>query len=123
MAVDNTLQLLYNASLSRGIPHRLLRNLAYLTGNERQRVISTTILMMKKWNPQGSYPQIPEPLTKKEIKSATKKRNEETFKRNGAGALEEVVRMAEAAGGLTLGSNTVKLNRRWLRKGGPRKLH
>jgi hypothetical protein len=79
--------------------------------------------MTRKWKPQESYSQTPKPLTAKEIKSATSKRNEEVLKRNGAGALEEVVRMAEVAGKLTLGSNTVKLNRRWLREGRPRKLH
>ena len=119
--VDNTLQLLYTASLSRGIPHQLTRNLAFLTGNERQRVISTTISTMKRWKPQESYPLTPNPLTAKEIKSATAKKKEEAFKRNGAGALVEVVRMAEATGILTLGSNDVELNRRWLRERGPRK--
>jgi len=92
-----------------------------LTGNEKQRVISTTVATMKKWNPQESYPQTPKPLTTKEIKSATSKGNEGAFKRNGAGALAEVVRMAEAAGKLTLGTNIVKLNRRWLGERRPRK--
>jgi len=119
--VDNTLQLLYTASLSRGIPHQLTRNLAFLTGNERRRVIATTISTMRKWKPQESYPLTPNPLTAKEIKSATSQKKEEAFKRNGAGALAEVVRMAEAAGKLTLGSNDVELNRRWLRERSPRK--
>jgi hypothetical protein len=119
--VDNTLQLLYTASLSRGIPHQLTRNLAFLTGNERQRVVLTTISTMTKWKPQEFYPLTPNPPTAKEIKSASSKKKEEAFKRNGAGALAEVVRMAEAAGKLTLGSNDVELKRRWLRERTPRR--
>ncbi|KIM36735.1 hypothetical protein M413DRAFT_448876 [Hebeloma cylindrosporum] len=119
--VDNTLRLLYTASLSRGIPHQLTRNLGYLTGNERKRVISTAFSTMKKWKPQESYPLTPNPLTAKEIKSATSKKNEEAFKRNASGAVAEVVRMAEAAGKLTLGSNDVELNPRWLSERSPRK--
>ena len=116
ISVDNTLKLLYTASLSRGIPHQLTRNLAFLTGNERQRVISTTISAMTKWKPQVSYPMTPNPPTAKEIKSANLKKEEEAFKRNGAGALAEVIRMAGATGKLTLGSNDVELKRRWLRE-------
>ncbi|KAF8957341.1 hypothetical protein BDZ97DRAFT_112138 [Flammula alnicola] len=103
--MDNTLEFLYTASQSRGIPHQAARTLAYMIGNERQHAI-TKVLSRREWQPAD-----PKPLTLKQIKNAEKKQDSERFKENSLGALDEVVRMAEASGNLILGRNKAALGR------------
>ncbi|KAF8161453.1 hypothetical protein B0H34DRAFT_380322 [Crassisporium funariophilum] len=105
--MDHTLALLYTSCKSRGLPHRLTRNLAFFVAAERQRLRSTH-KKMKVWQPQDKSLSItPQPLATKVINTLAKKGKEAEFENNAASALNEVLRMAESSGGLTLGSNSI----------------
>ncbi|GLB37963.1 hypothetical protein LshimejAT787_0410140 [Lyophyllum shimeji] len=60
--MDNTLSLLYTSSQSRGLPHKLTRNLSFLVLGEHQRLIKRH--PQKAWDPQihpASPPKQPDP--------------------------------------------------------------
>jgi hypothetical protein len=110
--VDHTLELLYNSAISRGLPHQVTENLGHITGVERSRIVSA-ISKLPKWQPQApSIPEVPKPLTQKQLKTLEAKREQDQFKENAMGALSQVIRMAEASAGLTLGRTAISI-RRW----------
>lgn len=80
-----------------------------MIANERQRLI-TKISRVPKWDPTNQRKGTS--LTAKELKNIHNKQKEEQFQDNATKALDEVIRMAEAYGGLTLGRNGVTI-RKW----------
>jgi len=109
IAVDHTLQLLYTASQSRGLPHKITRNLGFMVGNERNRVI-TKLSKLPKWDPQKKGP-----LTSKDVIRMELRKKEEDFQDSANKAIDEIVRLAESHGhGLTLGRYNATI-RRWFR--------
>lgn len=111
--VDRTLALLYTSCHSRGLPHQLVRNLAYLRGSERQR-IRLTQARRKVWDPRNKALLTKSQSVKlKDVNVSAKKKKEAQFELNADGALGEVVRMAEGCGNLTLGrESTVAVDSR-----------
>ncbi|KDR75513.1 hypothetical protein GALMADRAFT_68608 [Galerina marginata CBS 339.88] len=107
--VDHTLELLYASSQARGLPHRLTRNLGFMVANEKQRLIAK-VTRSTKWDPLNPRTV----LKAKEFKQIENRTKDEQFHENANGALDEVIRMAEATGTLTLGRNNVPV-RRWPR--------
>ena len=90
----------------------MTRNLASILGIERERII-TAMHRLPKWQPQNtSIPKVPTP---KVLKKLDLKKEQEEFSENSMRALDEVVRMAEATAGLTLGRNKITV-RRWKRR-------
>ncbi|PPQ76046.1 hypothetical protein CVT26_005380 [Gymnopilus dilepis] len=105
--LDHTLELLYNSSQTRGQPHKITRNLAFITGLERRRIVGK-FKRLPRWDPTSKKY---EPLTPAKLKALHKKNDEEKFQDHTLKALDEVIRMAEAFSGLTLGRNDVTLRR------------
>jgi hypothetical protein len=106
--VDSTLEILYNSALSRGLPHQLTKNLADIHGLEYGRTVAA-LAKLPKWQPQDtSRPLVAKAPSAKQVKKA----EERQFSDNALGALDEVIRMAEATAGLTLGRQRVVV-RRW----------
>ena len=100
--VDHTLALLYTSCHSRGLPHKLVRNLAYLRGSERKRILEIQG-KRKNWDPRNKALLTKSPPKLKDVNALAKKQKEAQFESNANGALSEVVRMAEGCGNLTLG--------------------
>jgi hypothetical protein len=96
--VDHTLALLYTSCHSRGLPHQLVRNLAFLRGSEKERIWQIQG-KRKAWDPHNTSPA----LKPKNLNALAKKQNEAQFESNADEALSEVIRMAEGCGNLTLG--------------------
>jgi hypothetical protein len=103
-SVDNTLELLYNASHTRGVPHLVTRSLAFAIEDERQRALEK-LALRKEWQPAN-----PQNAAQGQ-KTLEKKKKHEQLQRHSLGALDEIVRMAEASGDLILGPNSVPLGR------------
>ncbi|KAF9558146.1 hypothetical protein CPC08DRAFT_24466 [Agrocybe pediades] len=104
--LDNTLQLLYTSSQSRGLPHRITRNLGFMVANGKDRAL-TKLVKLPKWDPQKKTPP-----TSKELVRMEARRKEEEFHDNASKALDEVMRFAESYGpGLTLGRYTPTIRR------------
>jgi len=93
--MDNTLRLLYISSQSRGLPHKLIRNLGFLVLSEHQRLIKDHPKMT--WQPT------------KVVQRATeeKRRKFEEFVENAWAPLSQVVKLAEGRDGISLGRVTV----------------
>ncbi|CAA7260445.1 unnamed protein product [Cyclocybe aegerita] len=108
--VDNTLEFLYTAANSRGIPHQVTRNLAQFTARERGRFFQK-VHQLPRWKPNQTFPATPKPISSKEKAKLEKKQKYEEFTKNADGALEEVIRMAEASANLTLARNKVAILR------------
>jgi len=90
----------------------LTKNLGHIREIEYARAVST-IAKLPKWQPQdNSIPQVPKPLSTKQLKKNEEKREQEQFSDNALWALDQVIRMAEASAGLTLGRHSVVI-RRW----------
>lgn len=100
--MDNTLAFLYTASQSRGQPHKVTRNLAFMVGNERERLV-VKHTRTPKWDPTG--PKVVKPRQVEEARKA------EQFQNNAKLAFDEVVRFAEASGGMTLGTTEFSMER------------
>jgi len=101
--VDHTLALLYSSCHSRGLPHQLVRNLAYLRGSEKQRMWQIRA-RRNAWDPRNKALLNKIPTVKvKDLNSLAKRRKEAQFESNADGALSEVIRMAEGCANLTLG--------------------
>jgi len=98
--VDHTLALLYTSCHSRGLPHQVVRNLAYLRGSEKKR-IGQIQWRRKAWDPQNKA-EIPT-VKLKHLNALEKMKKEAEFESNSDRALSEVIRMAEGCGNLTLG--------------------
>ena len=100
LIVDNTLAMLYNSSQSRGLSHQLTRNLGYLVYAERQRVKAFRLPV---WDPQK-----PGELVKLASRKLAAKQKHEQLVAKAWGPLSQVVKLAEAKDGLTLGRVAVK---------------
>jgi len=101
--VDHTLALFYTSCHSRGLPHRLVRNLAYLRGSEKERMWQIQG-RRKAWDPQNKALLTKIQTVKlKDLNALAKKQKEAQFESNADGAFSEVIRMAEGCGNLTLG--------------------
>jgi hypothetical protein len=93
-AVDQTLLLLYSSATTKGVAHKVTRNLAYLVDSH---VARSRPLGAIKWDPRRkSY----EP-TKPKSKSTSPRRAE--LERNAWFAVGETVRMAEGMARISLG--------------------
>jgi len=107
--IDRTLALLYTSCHSRGLPHQLIRNLAYLRGSQRQK-IRLMQARRKVWDPRNkALPTNPQPLKVKDINALAKRQKDAQFESNADGALSEVIRMAEGCGSLTLGRESTSI--------------
>ncbi|KAK2464947.1 hypothetical protein APHAL10511_003023 [Amanita phalloides] len=101
--MDNTLALLYNASQSRGLPHNLIRNLGYLVYSEQQRIRT---YKLKAWDPHK-----PKALVNASERAKGKLEKERRYRELVANAwapLSQVVKLAEAKDGLSLGRIVLK---------------
>ncbi|KAF8058747.1 hypothetical protein FPV67DRAFT_516028 [Lyophyllum atratum] len=97
--MDNTLALLYTSSQSRGLSHKLTRNLGFLVLAEHQRLVKHH--PQKAWEPQIRSPHAPpKPLDPR--KEERKKRLEE-FVANAWAPISRVVKLAEGRDGVTMG--------------------
>lgn len=104
--VDHTLALLYTSCHSRGLPHQLVRNLSYLQGSEKERMLQIQG-RRKAWDPRNKALLTKIPTVKlKDLNALAKKQKEAQFESNADGALSEVIRMAEGCGNLTLGRDS-----------------
>lgn len=113
--MDNTLELLYTSSHSRGIPNLVTRALSFATEEERRRAF-VKLYARTTWRP--SDPQAASQHLRKP-KNVEKRKEQEVMEYNSLGALDELLQMAEATSNLTLGTNTVPLGRYVYRR--PRK--
>ncbi|PFH45601.1 hypothetical protein AMATHDRAFT_158607 [Amanita thiersii Skay4041] len=99
--LDNTLAFLYNSSQSRGLSHKVTRNLAYLVLSEQQRIRAH---LLNSWNPQ-------KPMALAEasrVKKKEKNREYREFIGKAWTGLSQVVKLAEAKDGITVGRIVVK---------------
>ena len=101
--VDTTLSLLHASAVSRGVPHKALRNLALLASPSAAPPPSAP--------PAGAWEGLLEPghakyqparLAKVLVRSA-KQRERDALQARGAAMIADVRAMAEGAGGLVLG--------------------
>ncbi|VDC02835.1 unnamed protein product [Peniophora sp. CBMAI 1063] len=99
---DNTLALLMNSSGSRGLPHKLTRNLASLNYHIRD---THTPKAGPQWKSSPDYYVDLEAAFKNRLKQerGQSKGASPEYNRQAWGALEEVVRMAEGSAGVLLG--------------------
>ncbi|KAF8911634.1 hypothetical protein CPB84DRAFT_1762431 [Gymnopilus junonius] len=107
--LDGTLKLLYTSARSRGLPHKVTRNLGFMIMYERDRIIGK-LHRLPKWDSSAQRKRTA--VAPKELKAIRKKQEEEQSHNNANKALDEVIRMAEAFSGLTLGRNQVII-RKW----------
>ena len=92
--MDNTLSLLYNSAISRGLAHKLTRNLHALSHRRKVWLLSAYELPNAPWKPTG------EPIQLKLNKRQTDRSGPGESAWNMVG---EVVRMAEGRDQLMLG--------------------
>jgi hypothetical protein len=92
--VDNTLSLLYSSAVSRGLPHRLTRNLHTLSKRRKDWVNLTYDRPAAPWRPTGE----PVRVNSKKVQKNQGESGELAWNMVG-----EVVRMAEGRDQLTLG--------------------
>ncbi|EAU91736.1 hypothetical protein CC1G_04504 [Coprinopsis cinerea okayama7 len=99
LRMDQTLDLLYNSSQTRGQPHEVTKNLSFLVHSEKRR----------QWDIEFEYPvwdakATPTPAqTTKAYKRLEKRKLTHQFNDNSLGALTELVQMAEGRDDLCLG--------------------
>ena len=102
-AVDNTLKLLYNSAVSRGLPHDLTKNLSLLVyRHERWWTDRYLAPLSPEWNPHRP----PDPIdvsSPRARKRGEKRRRWREMDDRAWDAISEVVRMAEGRDGLSLG--------------------
>lgn len=107
--MDNTLALLYTSSQSRGLSHKITRNLSFLVLGEHQRLIACRTY--KAWEPQ--IPADPLKPLKPIDKKQQKKKELEAFVANAWAPLSQVVKMAEGRDGVSMGRLTLaRISRR-----------
>lgn len=109
--VDRTLGLLYSSCKSRGLPHQLTRNLSYFVTTQRQLIIAE-LRKAQPWQPHRTYPTTPLPYTKKALAAMEKKEAQHRFRCNTDLAINEVLRLAEGQGKLSLGLNVAQIKKR-----------
>ena len=107
--MDNTLSLLYNSAISKGLPHRLTRNLSFLLLKHNiwwsQRIFASN----KHWNPSlppdspAYRPPTPAEQSKQQ-KKEEKLRPWKELDESAWGALGQVVRLAEGRHDISLGT-------------------
>jgi len=95
-SMDNTLSLLSTSAQSRGLAHKLTRNLAFLNFYFRRYQEQTLHNATRPWDPQQKQYQPVREVRPAQIKA-------EKFDSQCWGALEETARMAEGKGRLSLG--------------------
>ncbi len=95
--------MLYNSSQSRGLSHNLTRNLAHLVYSERKRLRGYKLNV---WNPRE--PRRLVDISAKSDKKMEKRQLFERLKTSAWGPLSQVVNLAEAKDGLTLGRVVLK---------------
>jgi hypothetical protein len=104
LLVDRTLSLLVTSAQSRGLAHRLTRNLSILHFGFQKYQARVRYGLLQTWDPR-----------QQEYKPARQTRpalvDAEKFDGQSWGALEETVRMAEGKSGLTLGRMEFRLRR------------
>jgi len=106
--MDTTLSLLYTSSQSRGLPHKLTRNLSFLVLSEHQRLIKHH--PQKAWEPQIHAASTPKPP---DLRKEEREKRLEDFVSNAWAPLSQVVKLAEGRDCLSLGRLTVAtMNRR-----------
>ncbi|KAI0692407.1 hypothetical protein C8T65DRAFT_711378 [Cerioporus squamosus] len=102
--VDKTLSLLYSSAVARGLPHKVTRNLHLMIATNTNVIDPPPFLLDGGvWNGQLS-PRDPKYQPPKTPKSKTpQQRARERFTGRSLHALSDVIGMAEASGGVTLG--------------------
>ncbi|PPQ63746.1 hypothetical protein CVT24_004255 [Panaeolus cyanescens] len=109
--MDGTLRLLYSSCKSRGLPHQLTRNLSYFVTSQRQLIIRE-LQKAQAWQPHNTYPSTPLPYTKKALAAMEKQDAQHRFRCNTDLAINEVLRLAEGYGKLSLGDNVAQIRKR-----------
>lgn len=107
--MDNTLALLHNSSTTRGLPHKLTRNLSLIRHIE-YRTLSKQVL--PRWNPKlpANSPQysVQHHTTTKESNKESKREKRYSVDKHAWSALGHVVAMAEGTSGMSLGKIRVQ---------------
>ncbi|KAF8661484.1 hypothetical protein AX16_001321 [Volvariella volvacea WC 439] len=104
--MDNTLSLLYTSSQSRGLPHKLTRNLHLLKFYTNADAKMRQRQVRRQWNPHlppDSSQYKPQPLSRKEQNKIERTKRWMEFDDRVWKDVEEVVRMAEGRDRLVLG--------------------
>ena len=107
--MDNTLSLLYTSSQSRGLPHRVTRNMAQLQIKHLKWAKKHYYSSSGHWKPNldpSSDEYKPKHFTQRAKNREEKRRRQDAFERCAWGAMGEVVRMAEARHRISLGRVT-----------------
>ena len=109
---DNTLALLYNSSLYRGLPHRLTHNLAlFVLGHHQRRRFAQKYSGVWKANlppnsPEYKLPQARNPGQSGGKKLTPRQQGEDALNVSAFNALDEVVRLAEGRNKIFMGRIT-----------------
>jgi len=104
LSLDQTLSLLITSAQSRGLAHKLTRNLSFLHFGFQKYQESTRYSIKQAWNPQQQgYKPVRQAHSSQTMA--------ERFDGQSWGALEETVRMAEGKSGLSLGRMEFRLRR------------
>ena len=120
LSVDNTLSMLYTSAQSRGLPHKLTRNLSLLLYANAEWWERRNFSPTQYWNPRlpPSSPRYHPPQM--EIEAPSKKDEKITrrkdFDDKAWGALGQVVRMAEGRHHISLGTMTLSKRKSFRRK-------
>lgn len=104
IVVDRTLSLLVTSAQSRGLAHKLTRNLSFLHFGFQSYQTYTRYGLTPTWNPQQREYRPVRPARPSQIRA-------EKFDSQSWGALEETARMAEGKSGLSLGRMEFRLRR------------
>jgi len=104
LVVDQTLSLLITSAQSRGLAHKLTRNLSFLHFGFQKYQEDTRYSIKQAWNPQQQG-------YKPARQAHSSQTMAERFDGQSWGALEETVRMAEGKSGLSLGRMEFRLRR------------
>ena len=107
--MDNTLSLLYVSATSKGLPHKITKNLARLEYENVKYKRRYMKGQTSRWNPQlppdsDYYKALP--LTPKEVNRKEKYQRQWDLDARVLDSLQEVIQMAEARDGLILGRLT-----------------
>ncbi|KAJ7251143.1 hypothetical protein B0H12DRAFT_1018698 [Mycena haematopus] len=106
LRIDNTLALLYTSCKTRGLSHRLTRNIAGLIRREQQRLDT---MKLPEWKPTLAADAVEyQPFHAAKQRAAVEQLQDEAAV--AWNALEEVVRLAEGRSELSLGKIALKRN-------------
>ncbi|KAI0250058.1 hypothetical protein BJV78DRAFT_1275930 [Lactifluus subvellereus] len=104
LSMDRTISLLSTSAQSRGLPHKLTRNLSFLHFGFKKYQENTRYGPTQPWNPRQQEYKPVRQARPSQIKA-------EIFDGQSWGALEETARMAEGKGRLTLGRMEFRLRK------------